>query len=184
VAHACAIVRRVPDYQLIYELELAAAAELESGAGSEGLRAGIRVLDRWRDRSYGGVLFWADREVGLIRPDRPALHRVQCELLNGAWRGRGSGGMTTPSASELIAEKGPGLHRLGGGSAGDPVRLTDAIASPEVSTIELRSDRGKSERRPGMDGFCLFGITHQDPITYAYALDATGDPLPGEPLLI
>jgi hypothetical protein len=109
---------------------------------------------------------------------------VQCELVHGAWRPRGSGGTTTHTASELLAEKGAGLHRLGGGSAGDPVRLTEAIASPEVSIIELRSDDGKSERAPGMDGLCLLGITHQDPITYAYALDSTGDSLPSEPLLL
>ncbi len=168
----------------MHELNLAAAVELESGAGSQGLRAGIRLLDRWRDRPFGAVLFWVDRELGLISRDRPALHRVQCELVNGAWRNRGSGGTTTQSAAELLVGKGPGLHRLGGGSAGDPVRLTDAIASPEVSTIELRSDRRKSHRRPGMDGFCLLGITHDDPITYAYALDSNGDLLPSEPLLL
>jgi hypothetical protein len=174
----------VVDYELMHELNLAAAAELESGAGSDGLRAGLRLLDRWRDRPCGAVLFWVERELGLVSPDRPALHCVQCELVNGAWRGRGSGGTTTQSGPELLAEKGPGLHRLGGGSGGDPVRLTYAIASPEVSTIELRSDRGKSYRRPGMDGFCVLGITHQDPITYAHALDSTGDSLPSEPLLL
>jgi hypothetical protein len=184
ITHACEIFRRVVDYELIYELELAAAAELESEAGSEALRAGIRLLDRWRDRSYGAVLFWVDGELGLISPDRPALHFVQCGLVNGVWRSRGSGGTTTQSASELLAERGPGLHRLGGGSAGDPVPLTDAIASPEVSTIELRSEARKFGRRPGIDGFCLFGITHQDPVTYAHALDATGDLLPGDPLLL
>jgi hypothetical protein len=174
----------VPDYQLIYQLELAAAAVLESGARSQELRPGIRVLDWWRDRPHGGVLFWVESGLGFISPDRPTLYCVQCELVNGAWRGCGSGGGTMRSASELIAERGPGLHRLGGASAGDPVRLTHAIASPEVATIELRSDRGHTHRRPGMDGFCLLGITHDDPITYAHALDATGDPLPREPLLL
>lgn len=142
------------------------------------------MLDCWRDRSYGAVLFWVDRELALLSPDRAALHCVQCELVSGSWRSRGSGGATTQSASELVAEKGPGLHRLGGGSAGDPVRLTYAIASREVATIELRSDSGKSERRPGADGFCLLGITHQDPITYAYALDSACDLLRSEPLLL
>jgi hypothetical protein len=165
-------------------LDDAAAAELESGAGSQSLRAGIRLLDTWRDRSNGAVLYWVDREHGLVRDDRPALQWVQCDLVKGAWRSRGSGGATTQSASELLTEKHPGLHRLGSASAGDPVRLTYAIASPEVSTIDLRSDIGRSERWPASDGFCLLGTIHQDPITYAYALNAAGDPLTSEPLLL
>jgi hypothetical protein len=103
--------------------------------------------------------------------------------VDGAWRSRGGGGAGTFSASKILVEVGVGLHRLGGGSR-DPVPLTQAIASPEVSSIELRSDDGLSERQPGRDGFCLLGITHQDPITYAHALDATGAALPGEPLLL
>lgn len=78
---------------------------------------------------------------------------------------------------------GVGLHRLGG-SSHDLVRLTFAIASPEVTTIHLRGAHDLSERWPGVDGFCLFGITHQDPITYAHAVDATGAVLPDEPLLL
>ena len=50
--------------------------------------------------------------------------------------------------------------------------------------IELRSDRGVSSRPPGLDGFCLLGITGSDPITYASAPDTDGRPLPGEPLLL
>ena len=87
-------------------------------------------------------------------------------------------------ATEIVAESGPGLHRLGGSSGGDPVRLTHAIASPEVSTIELRSAAGRSQRRPGVDGFCLLGTTHQGPITYAHALDSTGRSLSSEALLL
>jgi hypothetical protein len=163
------------------ELNLAATAKLQSGAGSEQLRAGLRLLDTWRDRAYGAVLFWVDRELGI---DHSMLHVVHCELVEDAWRSRGNAGATTRSAAELVAEAGSGLHRLGGSSGGDPVRLTHAIASPEVSTIELRSAAGLSRRRPGTDGFCLLGITHQDPITYAHALDSTGRLLPSEPLLL
>jgi hypothetical protein len=64
------------------------------------------------------------------------------------------------------------------------MRLTRAIASPEVASIEMRSDRGISSRSPGVDGFCLLGITHSDPVTYAWAVDTAGRPLPGEPLLL
>lgn len=163
------------------ELNLAALAKLESGAGSENARAGVRLLDTWRDRAYGAVLFWVDRELGM---DRSVLHVVHCQLVNDVWRSRGNGSATTQSAGEIIAKNGPGLHRLGGSSAGDPVRLTHAIASPEVSTIELRSAAGRSQRQPGVEGFCLLGITYHDPITYAHALDSIGRSLPGEPLLL
>ena len=96
---------------------------------------------------------------------------------------RGAGGSGTSTASEILAELGVGLHRLGGGSR-DPVRLTEAIASPEVVSIELRSDQGVSRRAPGVDGFCLLGITHSDPITYARPLDANGQPLGSQRLLL
>lgn len=49
------------DHELMLELDLAAAAKLESEAGSEKLRAGLRLLDTWHDRAYGAVLFWVDR---------------------------------------------------------------------------------------------------------------------------
>ena len=166
------------------ELDLAAAAKLESGAGSGKLPSGVRFLDTWRDRSYGAVLFWVDPGVGLWDADGPVLQIVHCELVDDAWRSCGRGATSTRSAPEIIAEKGPGLHCLGGSSPGDPVRLTHAIASPEVSTIELRNARGVSERRPGVEGFCVLGITHQDPITYAHAVDSIGHSLPSEPLLL
>jgi hypothetical protein len=165
------------------ELDLAATAELDSGAGSRSLRGGVRLLDAWRDGSYGAVLFWVDRALGLWDVDHAVLHHVDCELHGGAWRSRGSGAAGTHGTSEILAQTGPGLHRLGGGSQ-DPVRVTCAIASPEVSTIELRSAHRVTERRPGVDGFCILGIKHQDPITHAYAVNSTGDTLPGEPLLL
>lgn len=171
------------DYELMRELDLAAAAALDSGAGSRSLRGGVRLLDAWRDGSHGAVLFWLDGARGLWDADHPVLHHVDCELHDGAWRCRGSGAAWAQSAGEILARTGPGLHRLGGGSQ-DPVRVTCAIASPEVTTIELRSARGVSERRPGVDGFCILGITHQEPITYAHAFSSTGDALPGEPLLL
>ena len=111
------------------------------------------------------------------------LHHVDLEWVDGVWQGHGGGGAGAFSAAEILGDLGPGLYRLGGSSA-DPVRLTRAIASPEVAMIELRSARGVSSRAPGVDGFCLLGITHSDPITYASALDTDGRPLPGEPLLL
>jgi hypothetical protein len=79
--------------------------------------------------------------------------------------------------------EGRGLHRLGGGGR-DPLRLTIAIASPDVSTIQLRSQQSITDRAPGVDGFSLLGITHTDPITYAHPLDARGSQIGSEPLLL
>lgn len=109
------------------------------------------------------------------------LHLVHCDLLDDAWSSRGGEGWSTFTAAEILSETGSGLHRLGG-AAHDPVRVTLAIASLEVSSIQLRSDYGTGERQPGEDGFCLLGITHHDPITYARALDANSEALPGEAL--
>ena len=90
------------------------------------------------------------------------LHHVDLEWVDGIWRGHGGGGAGTFNAAEILDDLGPGLHRLGGSSA-DPVRLTQAIASPEVAMIELRSDRGVSSRPPGLDGFCVFRDHAQRP---------------------
>jgi hypothetical protein len=58
------------------------------------------------------------------------------------------------------------------------------FATADVQTIELRSGATVTSRPPGRDGFCLLGITHSDPITYAQALDADDNPFPGEPILL
>ena len=171
------------DRDLHRQLSLAAVVRLESGDAEVDLPAGVRVLDCWRSGEHGAVLFWADRELDAWGFGEAVLHHVDLEWVDGIWRGHGGGGAGTFNAAEILGDLGPGLHRLGGSSA-DPVRLTQAIASPEVAMIELRSDRGVSSRPPGADGFCLLGITHSDPITYASALDTDGRPLPGEPLLL
>src|SRR6202035_5976498 len=111
-----------------------------------------------------------------------ARHHQGLELIDGVWRSRGGGGGNTSTAGEILAKKGVGLHRLGAGPR-DPVRLIQAIASPEVVSIELRSDQGVSSRSPGVDGLCVFGITHDDPITYARPLEAQGQPVGTESLL-
>jgi hypothetical protein len=111
------------------------------------------------------------------------LHHVAFDLVDREWRTAGGGGSGSLTAPEILATEGVGLHRLGGSSR-DPVRFTLAIASPEVISIELRSDRGVLTRRPGTEGFCLFGVTDSDPITHARAIDKNGQALPGEPLLL
>lgn len=169
------------DLGLSRELDLLAMAELESGHETAvALPHGVRVLDSWRDGDHGAVLCWVDRELGLWRHGNAVLRLVHCDLVDDVWR---SGGWGTFTAAEILAETGGGLHRLGGGGH-DPVRVTVAIVSSEVSSIQLRSDQRMVERRPGEDGFCLFGITRHDPITYAHPLDATGAVLPGDPLLL
>ena len=99
------------------------------------------------------------------------------------WHVSGGGGWGTFAACDYIAETGGGLHRFGG-SSGGAARLTLSIASPEVSLIEVRSDHDVSSRSPGVERFCLLGITHSDPITYARPLDADGRPLAGERVLL
>lgn len=94
-----------------------------------------------------------------------------------------AGGASSATAEELAAEKGSGLHRLGETSL-DPVRLVQAFASPDVSTIELRSDRAITSRRPGLDGFCLLGTTLGDHITYAHAIAHDGQPTASKPFAL
>lgn len=172
------------DHELKRELDLVAMAELARGLETaQATRHGVRLLDSWRDGDHGAVLFWADRELDLWGHGHAVLHLVHCDLLDDAWRSRGGGGWSTFTAAEILSETGSGLHRLGG-AAHDPVRVTLAIASLEVSSIQLRSDHGTAERQPGEDGFCLFGIAHHDPITYARALDTRREALPGEALLL
>lgn len=171
------------DRDLHEQLTRAAIARLESGGAESEHPAGVRVLDKWRSGEYAAVLFWADRELDVWGSGEAVLHHVDLELVDGIWHGRGGGGAGTFSAGDILGNLGCGLHR-GGGSSADPVRLTRAIASTEVAMIELRSGHGVSWRPPGVDGFCLLGITHSDPITYASALDTDGRPLPGAPLLL
>jgi hypothetical protein len=171
------------DRGLLEQLTHAAIARLEPGGAEIELPAGVRVLDNWRSAEYAAVLFWADRELDVWGSGEAVLHHVDLKLVDGIWHGCGRGGAGTFSAAEILGDLGCGLHRVGGSSA-DPVRLTRAIASTEVAMIELRSDHGVLSRPPGVDGFCLLGITHSDPITYASALDTDGRPLPGAPLLL
>jgi hypothetical protein len=139
----------------------------------------VRTLDLWSNERYGAVLFLVDRD------HHCALHHVDAERSPGApWTTTGGGGFSsTHRPQRLLRGRPPGLHRLGGGTR-DPVRLTIGIVTPEVAAIRLRDDHGTRERLPGRDGFFLLGITFQDPITYAAAVDRSGNELPGEPLLL
>lgn len=140
------------------------------------------MLDIWRCGEHGAVLFWVNRDLDLWGFGHATLHLVEGQRVDGVWRTNGGGGWGTLSAAEYIADDGPGLHNLGGG--GDPMRFTIAVASPEVSSIELRSDQDVSSRSPGAEGFCLLGISERDPITYARGLDADGQPVGSESLLL
>lgn len=154
--------------------DLRATAELPDG---------VTLLDRWSNKRYGAVLFWVSSDMGLHDWGLPSLERVDFEWTGDEWHSARGGGISGATAPELVHDRGPGLHRLGGGGR-DPLRLTIAIASPDVSTVQLRSQQGIADRAPAVDGFSLLGITHTDPITYAHPLDARGSPVGSEPLLL
>jgi hypothetical protein len=150
---------------------------------STGLPDGATLLDRWSNKRYGAVLFWVNGDMGLHDWGLPSLERVDFDWTAERWHSASGGGISAATAPELVHERGPGLHRLGGGGR-DPLRLTIAIASPDVSTIQLRSQQSITDRAPGVDGFSLLGITHTDPITWAHPLDARGSQIGSEPLLL
>ena len=161
-----------------------ATRTLTGGSDLPGaLPQGVRVLDSWQNERFGGVLFWIDMSLNFHGWGTAILHDAMLRHDRDGWRPMGGGGGAAGTAEELAAEKGPGLHRLSTTSQ-DPVRLMQAFASPGVCAIELRSVHGRASRSPGLDGFSLIGITHNDPITYAQALDRDGQPIAGEPLLL
>jgi hypothetical protein len=129
------------------------------------------------------VLFWVSSDMGLHDWGRPSLECVNFDRTDDGWQSIRGGGHSAATASELVDQRGPGLHRLASDGR-EPLRLTIAIASPDVSTIQLRSPKSIADRPPGVDGFSLLGITHTDPITYAHPLDARGSQIGGEPLLL
>jgi hypothetical protein len=142
---------------------------------------GVRAVDSWQKKRYGGMLFSIDTSCNLHGRNTPALRETLLHHDGLSWRSMAAGGSGTETAEKLAAEKGPGLHRLGETTLAR-VRLVLAFASPEVRAIELRHDRASASRRPGRDGFCLMGITDGEPVTYAHALDDHGRPLTGNPL--
>lgn len=110
------------------------------------------------------------------------LH-LSCLQLCSRWRVAGGGGFRARTAAEYIAQEGVGLHRLGG-SRGAQTRLTIAVASTEVSAVELRSEGSVLSRSPGFDGFCLLGALDGDPITYVRPVNARGEPVGRQSLLL
>jgi hypothetical protein len=174
------------DRDLMRQVELAGLAGLASAYDvGVDLPSGVRVLDRWRSGEHGGVLFWVDAELDLwgFGDGHAVLHLVAGQLIDGKWRLNGGGGWGTFPAAEYIASDGVGLHRVGGSHDG-AARFTIAVASTEVSLIELRSDYGVSVRAPGAEGFCLLRITVSDPVTHARALNANGQLLGSDSLLL
>ena len=171
------------DLELKRDVDLAGLTRLESRPDvADDLPVGVRVLDVWRRGERGAVLFWVDRAVDFWGFGHPNLHLVEGGRVDGVWRVCGRCGWATFAAAEYIARDGVGLRRHGSGSGGT-VRFTLALASPEVASIELRSDRGTSSRSPGDDGFCLFGVVNGDPITHARPFDVHGRRLGDELLL-
>lgn len=160
---------------------------LDAGAlSAAGLPAGVRALDLWSNGRYGSVLFWVDRELDISSFGHAVLlHHNAKRLQDGEWCSTSSGGMGVyePELERILVGKPRGLLKLGGGSQ-DPLRVTIGIASQDVAAIRLRDETSARERPLGADGFFLLGITYQDPITYAYAVDADGKQLPGESLLL
>lgn len=146
--------------------------------------AGVRALDIWRDVRNGAVLFWADAEADLNGRREPVLFDVCLRCTEGAWQAVGSASASSGPLDELVAGLSPGLHRLNGSSA-DGVFLTWALATREVTMVRLRDDSGSvRERPPGRYGLVLLGVTSEDPLTHAYAVDQAGEPLPTEPLAL
>lgn len=145
---------------------------------------GVRALDLWRDGPNGAILFWADAEADLRGRREPVLCDVSARCTDDEWRPVGGASTSSEPLDELLAGLPPGLHRLGGSSAGR-VFLTWALATPEVAMIRLRDDSGRvRERPPGRHGLVLLGVTSEDPLTHAYAVDRAGEQFPTEPLTL
>lgn len=149
------------------------------------LPRGINALDLWSDGHYGAMLFWIDGDLNLWDSFGHAmLHQVDADrLADGSWVVQGGGGACVEERNELLAGRSTGIYRLGGSSR-DLLRVTRGIATPDVSTIRLRNERGVQERTPGAKGFFLLGTTHQDPITYAYAVIADGREITDQAILL
>jgi hypothetical protein len=145
---------------------------------------GVRGLDLWRDGPNGAVLFWANPDVGLHGEREPALVEVSAQLTDGAWRARAGASATSEPLDQLGAGLPPGLHRLSGSSQGR-VFLTWALETSEVAMIVLRDDSGRvHERPPGRHGLVLLGVTSEDPLTHAFAVDRGGTQCTTEPLTL
>lgn len=163
---------------------IATDAIAAAGLPVEDQIPGVRPLDLWRDGPNGAMLFWADTEANLNRLREPVLCDVCVQRTDGAWRAVGAASASSEPLEELLANLPPGLHRLSGSSA-NRVFLTWAIATPEVAMIRLRDDSGRvRERPPGRHGLVLLGVTSEDRLTHASAVDRAGEQFPTEPLTL
>lgn len=145
---------------------------------------GVRALDLWRDGPNGAMLFWVEGEADLDGSGEPLLYEVYAERIDGGWRATTWASATSEPIDELLAGFHAGLHRLGGSSF-NRVFLTWALATPEVALIRLRDEAGRVRDRPaGRHGFVVLGITSDDPLTRAYAVDHAGETFACEPLTL
>jgi hypothetical protein len=175
----------MPNFELRHAIGRIALGSLDAGTLlAADLPDGVRPLDLWSNGRYGSVLFWVDRELDISGFGTAVLDYHNANRLQGGeWQSTGGGGMGSYELAEVLADLPSGLQRLGGGSQ-DPLRVTIGIASNDVAAIRLRDGNGTRERSLGADGFFLLGITHRDPITYAYAINSEGEQLPGAALLL
>jgi hypothetical protein len=171
--------------ELLEEINaIAAEAIAAARLPVEDRLAGVRALDLWRNGPNGAMLFWADAEADLNGRPEPVLCDVCVQRTDGVWRAVGGASCSSEPLDELLAGLPPGLHRFGGSSA-NRVFLTWALATPEVAMIRLRDDSGRvRERPPGRHGLVLLGVTSEDPLTRACAVDAAGEQFPTEPLTL
>lgn len=145
---------------------------------------GVRALDLWRDGRNGAMLFWVEGEADLDSSGKPVLYEVYAERVDGEWRATTWASATNEPIDQLLTGVRAGLHRVGGSSA-NRVFLTWAIATPEVALIRLCDEAGRvQDRPPGRHGFVLLGITSDDPLTRAYAVDHAGETFACEPLTL
>ena len=165
--------------------QLSADSLTEGSLPADGAIDGVRALDVWELGSTAAMLFIVDAEVDLVGTGDPALFDVYLEKEPNGWRGYIGASLTFDSdgLSDELVTLGPGLHEVCRSSKG-PVRHIWAHASPEVEFVRLIAGNQQRNRKPGQDGYVLFGTIHGEPITYAHAVDAAGGDLPSEPILL
>lgn len=158
------------------QMSALAISVLTSGVlpGTDELSGDIRALDLWSDDEHGAALFWMGQEVELCGYRRPALaHFNGARSPDGSWRQAGSDACAAPAADTAVANRRPGLYRLGG-RASDPVRLTVGAATPGVAAIRLESSVRVHDRPLGREGFFVLGAIDGGPVTYAGATGHDG----------
>jgi hypothetical protein len=170
--------------ELMRTIDRLASESLSQGCLlADGELDGVRALDRWEQGPHAAMLFTVDEDADLAGTREPVLYDVYLERAGDAWQGFSGGMLSTENLTEAVAALGPGLHEISRTSRG-PVRLIWALASPEVARVTLMDDGQTRERKPGRDGFVLFGTTQGDPITHVHAVDPAGRRLPTEPILL